>query len=182
MRILPGFVFILFFFAILAVIGWGIVATAPKINVQNLESRYGGCVTPIETYSPMQVRLEAHGIETKTSPVPTAVPVTASTTVKIPPLPSTISLSGGPGDTISRFSTQASGSVKFVAESGQNLGPSKTICKGEPSTITLSGKTIYDTEFLSGKISGKRTLLLPRGDFSISTTGCYNWKVTISNA
>jgi hypothetical protein len=121
---------------------------------------------------------------TKTPPAPTAVPKT----VPSKPMVSPVVVNGTSGS-ILRFQTVAPGVVKFTIHygGGEKINNNGDKCTDFPlASLRLAGSSI-DASLYSGvatsEYTGTTTFnLVSPGHYSLTTRGCYSWKVDIDNA
>jgi len=162
---------------------------------------FAGCVseskvkvTPAITspvLTPLPAPVTSAQIMVKTTTVATTRPATTKTTLagtEVPskPIASPVTVNGTSGR-IMRFSTDAPGIVKFTIHYAGNYDARREGCaKDDRAFIRLAGSSI-DTSLYNGEArstySGTKTYnLIAPGNYSLSTQGCFDWKVTIDNA
>jgi hypothetical protein len=139
-------------------------------------------IPPIQTQKPGTVTTM---VTTRTVPAPTKTP--APTIAPSKPVASPVTVNGTSGK-ILRFHTDAPGIVKFtILYEGGTPDDSREGCaKDDRASIRLAGASI-DTSLYNGlateTYTGTTTFnLISPGSYSLTTRGCYDWKVAIDNA
>lgn len=122
-------------------------------------------------------------VTTKVVPTPTKTP--APTKAPSKPIPSLVTVNGSSGY-IMRFSTVAPGIVKFTIHYNSALGNKGEFCsKNDRAIIRLAGastdKTLYNGLAKTAHTETTTYNLISPGNYSLSTSGCYGWRVDIGN-
>jgi hypothetical protein len=122
-----------------------------------------------------------------TRTIPSLTKTPAPTTAPSKPVASPLTVNGTSGK-ILRFHTDAPGIVKFTIHyKGGTRDDSREGCaKDDRASLRLAGASI-DTPLYNGPATetytGTTTFnLISPGSYSLTTWGCYNWKVAIENA
>jgi hypothetical protein len=115
---------------------------------------------------------------TKKTPAPTAAPSK--------PIESPVTVNGTSGK-ILRFYTVAPGIVKFTIQYAGNLNKNNDVCSDNDRAIIRLAGASTDTALYNGvaknAYAGTTTYnLISPGNYSLTTQGCYDWKVDINNA
>lgn len=115
---------------------------------------------------------------TKKTPAPTAAPSK--------PIASPVTVNGTSGK-ILRFYTVAPGIVKFTIQYAGNLNKNNDVCSDNDRAIIRLAGASTDTALYNGEAkntyAGTTTYnLISPGNYSLTTQGCYDWKVDINNA
>jgi len=144
-----------------------------------------GVVTPTSTTAP----------PTAAVTVPATVVSMSIPTTKLTPPITTAPLSGKPleksplilsgiGDQILRFDVRHPGKVKFDFRYSSYYGTVEN-CRIAPVSLTLAGPSvdIVLSPIMRNVIDGTKTVNLPMaGGYTLTTKGCYGWKVNLTNA